>query len=449
MALLLFGSRRRPPRHRASRLVPMHRSWIAAFWQARISVRAGVSLDDFLRSRLARYRSSLPVPHERLPVAVSVDDGQLVVHAAEPARPPEPSPAGDLDPWLAQLVAEEGPVVRQEATELEIRLSTLDGELTSARRRREELSKRLAADIAAGFIAAPPAVEATAEQMGRPPERSAAPRAALAGFLVATLLAAAWQVALPLLRAANLDPTALRPALEQRPAEVLFVAVFALGVAAGLFTLADAGLGAALRLFRFDEDPRRRRYLGAGAASAAILLLLVAAALAALPQGSDATPRWAFVLLLLALPIGAALLLRVARSEADQRTAEAVAVLAWDRERAQALADRARRLEELEWAETDERNLARERETTRERLREVHARAMESTRLAAEAVERERADLSRLAQSIVSALELDRHEFIRQASARGAADLVSPRRRPDPRPVFDPAKPVETGRLAS
>ncbi|HET7824799.1 MAG TPA: hypothetical protein VFK90_05680, partial [Anaeromyxobacter sp.] len=216
---------------------------------------------------------------------------------------------------------------------------------------------------------------------------------------------------------------------------------------------ADAGLGAAVRLFRFDEDPRRRRYLAAGAAASAALLLLVAAALAALPQGPGATPRWAFVLLLLALPVGAALLLRVARSEAEQRTSEAAAVLAWDRDRAQALADRARRLEELEWAETDERNLANEREATRERLREVHARAMEATRVAAAAVERERGDLSRLAQSLVAALELDRHEFIRQASARGAADLVSPRRRPDPRPVFDPAKPVEpapaTGRLAS
>jgi hypothetical protein len=449
MALFNFASRRRPARRRPPRLDPVHRSWLVAFWHARISVRAGVTLDDFLRSRLARYLAVLPVPQARLPVAVAVDDGQLVVRAAEPARPADAPLADELDPWLSQLVAEEGPAVRQEATELEIRLSTLDAELTAARRRREELSRRVAADIAAGFIAAPPAVEATAEQMGRPPERSAAPRTALLGFLVATLLAGAWQVALPLLRATNLDPTALRPALEQRPAEVLFVAVFALGVAAGLFALADAGLGAAVRLFRFDDDVRRRRYLGAGAASSALLLLAVAAALAALPRGSDSTPRWAFVLLLLVLPVGAALLLRVARSEAEQRTAEAAAVLAWDRERAQSLADRARRLEELEWAENDEQNLAREREATRYRLREVHARAMEASRLAAVTAERERADLSRLAQSLVAALELDRHEFIRQASARGAADLVSPRRRPDPRPVFDPAKPVETGRLAS
>src|SRR5512141_717677 len=45
------------PRPRSLRLEPIRRSWPGAFWQARISVRAGVSLDDYLRSRLARYLS--------------------------------------------------------------------------------------------------------------------------------------------------------------------------------------------------------------------------------------------------------------------------------------------------------------------------------------------------------------------------------------------------------
>jgi hypothetical protein len=430
----------------------VRRSWLAALWQARISVRAGVLLDDFLRSRLARYLAALPVPQGRLPVAVSVDDGQLMVRPADPQPAPEAPPGDHGEPWLEPLVAVEGPAVRQEVAELEIRLSVLDGELNAARRRRDDLSRRLAADVAAGIVAEPEAVEATAEQMGRPPVRSATAHQAVLAFVAATLLATAWQVALPLLRAAALDPTALRAALDARPAEVAFVAVFALGVAAGLFALADAALAAATRLVTGDDDARRRRYLAAGAGGAAVLPVLLGAALSALPPGPGATPRWAFVLLLVALPLGAALLLRLARADAERRAAEAAQALAWDRERARALADRSRRLEELDWAAAEAADLEAEREGARRRLLDVNARAVEEAHLAAEAAERERADLSRLAQSLVAALELDRHEFIRQASARGAADLVAPRRRkapPDARPAFDGATPVETGRLAS
>ncbi|HEY6002729.1 MAG TPA: hypothetical protein VIV57_07625, partial [Anaeromyxobacter sp.] len=162
--------------------------------------------------------------------------------------------------------------------------------------------------------------------------------------------------------------------------------------------------------------------------------------------------RWAFVLLLLALPLGAALLLRIARADAERRAAETAAALAWDRERARALADRSRRLEELDWAAAEEEDLLVQREALRRRLLDVNARAVEEGRLAAEAAERERTELSRLAQSLVAALELDRHEFIRQASSRGAAELFAPRRRkapPDARPVFDGATPVETERVAS
>jgi hypothetical protein len=440
---------RKPRRHRAPRFEPVRRWWLAAFWQARISVRSGVALEDFLRSRLARYLAALPVPRSQLPVAVSVDDGQIVVRPTEPAAPADaPSPYA-ADPWLQPLVALEGPAIRQEVAELEIRLAAIDGELTAARRRKEELSRRLAADIAAGIIAAPSAVEATAEQMGRPPVRSPTPRNALLTFLATTLLATAWQVALPLLRAAGLDAAALRSALEQRPAEVAFVAVFALGVTAGLFALADSALRAALRLFAGEDDARRRRFLAAGAGSATALLLLLAAALAALPSGSGAMPRWAFVALLLALPVAGALLLPVARAEAARRVAEAAAVLAWDRERARELGERARRLEELDWAAEEELDLKQERDAARARLRDLNARAMEAAHLAEEAAHRERGDLSRVAQGLVAALELDRHEFVRQASARGAADLVTPRRRPDARKVFETSTPVESGRLAS
>jgi hypothetical protein len=436
----------------------VHRSWLAAFWQARVSVRAGVSLDDFLRSRLTRYLAALPVPPARLPLAVSVDEGRLLARPAEPSHAPELSRAAeaaqadDVRQRLAPLVAVEGPEVRQEVAELQIRLSVLDGEEDAARRRSEELSRRFAADVAAGSVAAPPAIDATAEQMGRPPERSGSPYRAILAFIGATLLAAAWQVALPLLRAADLDPSALGVAFERRPAEVAFVAVFALGIAAGLFALADAALTAAVQLFRGEEDLRRRRYLAAGAAAAVAFSVLVGAALATLRPGPGGAPGWAFVLLLVALPVGSALLVRFARADAERRAAEAPATLAWDRERARALADRARRLAEIEWAAAEEQEIERKREAARRRLREIDARAVEAARLEADAAEGERADLSRLAQSLVAALDLDRFEFIRQASARGATELFAPPHRkpaPEPLPVFEGATPVETGRLAS
>jgi hypothetical protein len=67
---------------RAARLDLIQRSWPVAFWQARVSVSAGVPLDDYLRSRLARYLAMLPVPRSRLPLSVDVEDGELVVRAA-------------------------------------------------------------------------------------------------------------------------------------------------------------------------------------------------------------------------------------------------------------------------------------------------------------------------------------------------------------------------------
>lgn len=445
------------PRPRASRLDPVRRSWLGAFWQARIGVRAGMTLDDFLRSRLARYLAGLPVPRARLPLAVEVDDGQLSVRAAiEPSRP---VPVDSGEPWLAPLVAIEGPAVRQEVAELEIRSATLESDIGAQRQRREELSRKLAADVSAGIVAGPPEVDATAEQLGRPPVRGAAPRNLALAFAAAALAAETWQVAQPLLRSGGMDPTNLAAEALRRPAEVAFASVFSLGVAAAVFALADAALTAGLALFRGDADDRRRRWLASALLGAGSLAVLLASAVAALPSPPEAPrpPPTSFVLLLVSVPLAATLIVRGARRNEEQRAVELGAALAWDRERARALAERVRRLEELAWAEEQERALERQRDATRRRLRELNARAVAAARIATEAERRERAALARLAQSLVGALELDRYEFIRQASARGAQELVAPHRRKEaePRPAFDDeatapmAAGVQAGRLAS
>jgi hypothetical protein len=432
-----LGALREPrlPRPRLVRMEPVRRTWIGAAWHARIALQAGVSLDDYLRSRLARYLAALPVSRARLPLAVEIEDGQLAVRTAPSPAPPASPPVAVAaeDAWLAPLVAVDGPPARREVSELEVRLVTLDGELERARQRVDERGRQLAADVAVGLVAGPPDVEATAEQLGRPPVRSGAVRGTALAFAAAALAAETWQVALPLLPAMGLAPGALREEAVRSPAEVTLAAVFSLAVATSLFALAHAAVDAAVTLFRGDADDRRRRWLASAALATGGAAALVAAAVAALrPRDAPPLPAPALVLLLLAVPLSAVLALRGSRRDAEGRAADLAAALAWDRERARTLAERARRLEELTWAEDEVRALEARREAARARLRALHARAVEAARLAADCERRGVEELSRLARSLVAALELDRYEFVRQASARGAHELLAPRRRKAP-----------------
>ncbi len=420
------------PRPRPLRLEPIRRSWLGAFWQARISLRAGVSLEDYLRSRLARYLSALPVPRARLPIWIDVEDAQIIAgpHEAE-RRANEAAPA---DAWLSALVGVEGPAVRHEVSELELRLAQLEGEADGARRRSEELARRLAGDVSAGLVPAPSAVEATPEQLGRPDVRSPLPQLALLAFAGLATLAEAWQVAVPLLRSAGMDPAALFDEAARRPVEVAFAAIFGLGIAAGLIGLAHTALGAlnALALESGTEpaEQRRRGWHWAAATGASLLAVLVALALATLPAPGTALPAWSSAVLLVAVPVGVTLVLRAGHVLAERRADQVYSALLWDRERARAISERGRRIEEISWSQELEKDLGRQREAARARMRDISARASAASRLAATAEERERAGLARLAQSLVSALELDRYEFIRQATEQGADALLAPRRRP-------------------
>jgi hypothetical protein len=446
----LVGTERGTARKgRPVRLEPIRRSWVAAWWQARISVRAGVALDDFLRSRLARYLAGLPVPRGRLPLAVEVDDGSLSIHPSTEQRPVRPAaaaaPGGDA--WLDPLVELEGPAVRQEIWELEARIAGLDGRVAEARAHADERSRRLAADLGVGAIPLPAGIDATAEQLGRPPVRSGRREAAILTFGIGALAAVTWEVGLSLLRVAGIDAAALLAEAARRPVDLAFVAVFALGVAVALFLFAQVALGRALDLFRGDADARQRRWLAAASAGASAAAIALASAMALVrPEPGGTTPggrvTWALVFLL--VPAATAILLRTARVEADLRAVELEAALAWDRERARALAERARRLEELAWAEEEVRDLARQRDAARRRLRDLEVRAISASRVSAEAERRERASLSRLAETLVGALELDRYEFVRQATARGAPELLAAaRRKPEARPRVEAAASAE------
>jgi hypothetical protein len=433
------------PRPRTRRIDAPRRSWLSSALAARVAVRAGVPLDDHLRARLAHHLAALPVPRERLPLQPEIDDGQIAVR--RPAPGVEPGPAPDEDAWLAPLVALEGPAVRQEVASLEIRASVLEGELDDARRRAGDLARALAGDVAQGLVPAPSAVDATAEQLGRPPVRSGAPHALALLFAVVLLAAETWQLASPLLAASGLAPGAVAATFARAPVEVVLPALFALGIAGALFALAVGGLAAAAEVLRAEVAPSRRRGLAAAGLAALAVSVLLALAVAALPGGADA-PAPTAALLLLALPLAAALALQAARGDRARRQEELARALEWDRARAHDLLARARRAEELEWADEQVRQREAAREAARRRLRELSARAVEAGRVAAEAARREREALARVAQGLVAALELDRFEYLRQAGARGAADLVR-RRKPEVRAVAEPAPAAEAGRLAS
>jgi hypothetical protein len=436
------------PRPRSPRVEPLRRSWLVAGWQARLAVQAGISLDDFLRARLARYLGALHVPRGQLPLAVEVQDGQVRVG---PAPSPDAAPiASGPDAWLAPLAALDGPAVRDEVARLEVRAGTLEGEIEAARRRAGELGRRLAADVAAGIVAGPTGVEATAEQLGRPPVRGGASTTLAATLGAAAVAAETWQIAQPLLRGAGLDPTRLGAEAARAPADATFAAIFALGVAVALTALAHAALEAAGAALGGDPaDPRRRWNLGIALCAPAVAAAL-AAAVTALPARGQGAGRAPLVVLLVAVSFAAALALRAAARDAARRREDLAAALTWDRERARALAERSRRLEEVDWAEDDARTLERERDAARRRLEALSARAAAAGRVAEENARRERAAMAHLAENLVSALELDRYDFVRQASARGADDLVAPRRRKvaEPPPAAA-AEPAPAGRMAS
>jgi hypothetical protein len=414
-----------PARKRAA-IEPLRRSGLGSLWHARAAVRAGVRLDDFLRFRLARYASHLAVPPSALPVEVDVGGGEPVVRARPAPRPAPsygPARATDESRWLRHLVELEGPVAARELDDAEAAVDALDARALKQRARIDEIARALADDVAAGTIVPPPRVDGTPEQMGRPPVPSAAPVASLRGFTAALLVAETWQLSGPVLAAGGIDPSVLGIAAQSDPLGVALGLVFALGAAAAIFVLAHVAVSRAVDVFAETPVERRRRYLGATSAGAA----LVAGAVA----GTALVPgRWPIVVLLVAVALSAAFLFRLANHLQGARAGAVQAALTWDRERFVELSERARRVQVLEWATDELRQIEADRLAARRRLRAFQRRAIESERHAAEAHAAEARQLERLADSLVTALELDRYLFIRLASQTENGALLLRRDRP-------------------
>lgn len=427
------SAQRMPPEPRLAR------SRIAAAIEARSAVRAGVRLDDFLRSRLAKYVASLPVPLEELPVSIEISGGEAVVRSKAPPRPfgpRPPAPAEAPDP-LAALVEREGPCAAREIDDADAALRDLDARAAALRARIRDESHAFAEALASGALAPRPDVDATPEQLGRPPVPTAAPIWALRGFVGALALAEAWRFSGPALAAAGVDAAGVDAALRLAPVRAGFALAFAIGAAAAVF--AFAGVALARAADALDEATARRGALGALAATVAAL----AAGGVAVAASSES--RWAHAVLLVAVPFAAALLARWASSLARRRAGALDAALAWDRDRAREALERGRRVEAVAIAETELRSLEAERAAARRRASRLQRRAIAADRHAVLSARASARRLDRLSEGIAGALELDRYLFIRLAAERDATVLTAPVRAPR----LEPAVATERLGIAS
>ncbi len=415
--------------------VKVHRSRLEVSVEARMAVRSGIRLEDFLRNRLAKYAARLPVALEDLPVTIDIDGGEPVVRsraAAQPATPNaygasySPSYAPQARPeehrWMRSLVEREGPFAAQEIHEAEAALAALDQRVAAARDRAEQLARTLADDLAAGKVPAPAAVDATPEQLGRPPVPAHTPATALRTFVLALVVAEAFFFSGPILGAQGVDPTGIVEALRASPVPVAMAVVFALGAAAAVFAFASVSLARLAQLDGARERPGSRGTLLAAALVAALLTGGVTAA-------ATNPSRLAHVALLAIVPFAGALLLRAAARLQVARDAALQAALAWDRALAQEVSARARRLEIVEQARAEVDRLEAERAESRRRLRALEQRAVTAERAASERTRREARRLERLAESLAGALELDRYAFLRLATEAAHDALVRPVRR--------------------
>jgi hypothetical protein len=404
-------------------------------------VLAHVPLADYLRARLARYDLALQVPRSRLPLRIELAGPEIrSALITDPSAAPPPPGTG---PGSA-LEALDGPSTLREWGELQARVVALEDEADAARRRAEALAERFSAEVASGAITLAPEDDAAAGPLGRPGIRGAGLLWTLTLVVGATVLAEAWAIAVPMLLLAGAYPP---PFAGPGALEAAVHLAFALGAAVGLLALAFLALGAAEAMIR-GAGPKLRRRLATAGALLALLAAGAAAEATALDAPRSGIPPASHAILLLALPLGAALATRRAQREHAARAEEVAAALAWDRERAGALGARARRLEELAWAEGDARAAQRRVVRARARAAALARRAEAAARLLERAGRRALREQLRLAQSLLAALERDRYEYLRQAAERLPAEATAaPAPVDEPRPAV-PDRGEGSGRVA-
>ncbi len=401
---------------RRQKLPPPKLSWYSAFWGARLAVRAGIPLEDFLKHRLSQHLAALPVPPSRLPIAIAVEEGGVIATRSSPAP-------GQRAPWLESFLRAEGPA----ALGPEIQLAQADaarlaGRIEAQRKRVDEVTRELE-DATRGTEVADPADEAQAQQMGRP-QIPLPLGLGLQLFALALVLAETWQLAIPCLEGTGIRTSDLAGELLRAPMGLVLGSLFALGASASLFLFANLALCRGLELFQAQPEPRRRLWTALAAAAAALLAAAMAWSIAGMRPGAThpidlAYARSTLFLIALAIPAATAWMLRVARDLDAARAEALVEARAWDHEHYRSFAELSRRATTLGEEEHRLARLEADRATAIRHLGALQQRGMAAQRLAADAADQDEQELGRVGQSIAAALELDRYEYVRQTTVRG------------------------------
>jgi hypothetical protein len=414
---------RRASRPPAAPRVP--RSALGAALDARSAVRAGIRLDDFLRQRLARYAIRLPVPLEALPVTVDVEGGEAVVRA-RPIPGVRGPRLGDAAP--ARAPAADGFLAEGALREGEARLAALADRARAASERADAVERELAAALASGAVVARPAIDATAEQLGRPAVEPAWPAHGLRTLAGILLAAETWHFAGTALSRAGVAQDALDAALRTSPLPAGLALLAAGAAAASAFAFAWLALTRGAEAAAATPAGHRGRLFLAWAAGSALLVPSVAAAATAADPVSG-------LVLAATLPFAGAALWRGAGALEARRAGALGAVLAWDRERAREELERGRRVEACARADADARAAEGRREKAAARLRALQREAIAEARIAEASARAAATRLDRLAEGLAAALEQDRYAFLRTAGEharpapeRPALSRVAPER---------------------
>jgi hypothetical protein len=402
---------------RRPHLRPPRVSGLAASLAARVALRAGIPIEEFLRHRLARSLSALPIPAGRLPVTLSIEDGGFI--ATSPSAPPQARRA----PWHASFLRAEG----ASALAAEIQLAQADAARFAARievqRKRADEVARTLEEASRGAEVADPADPAQAEQMGRPPVPPPF-GLGLQLFALALLLAETWQLAVPCLEAAGIRTADVVQEAHRNPLAVALGLLFALGASASLFLFASIALRRLMDLVEAQPASRQTALAALGSLAACAAAAAMAWSIADMRPGGRrpvdlAYARTTVFLVSLAIPATTAWLLRLARRLDEVRDVALAQARAWDQVHY-------RKLQELgryaAVAAEEERRCARleaDRALALRRLRILQQRAAAAERLAADAADTEEQELLKVAQAVTAALELDRYEYLRQGRAHG------------------------------
>ncbi len=469
---LLRSIFRREGDHTVRRFVmPIERSRRASAKDAAWAVGSDVRLSEYLPYRLAWYQRERPQDDQPLPLSVGVSEGDIVVAPNRVAATDRvegylgerlgPCNSEVSDPVLRQLrfLSAVNPV---EAKTLLEDLHVADDERRCLTTREKSVSSRDEQDAAALHAAVADETAIVPTTHARPTQERGRPKGAFPWgiigiwfFTVLTVLAEAYQFALPYFDRVGIDASNLAIEWQKNPWSIVAAAGFAIGAAAILFILAHWCLDAALSVYRNEGDRRQKILNGVGA-----FVLVVAIAVAASGIGSmrhtmsvgaleigsaspgdvhhDEAGKSIFLVLTFLMPFAIASLHQVIRRRRNERAAQRTEIEEWDHSENKLLECR-ERLEELGRVDDAEKEAIRARnEAVGERILNIGGEMADAELAVRDRIETERRYAWAFVTSLIAALEQDKFFFIAAARRNGRVSLIGEEPHANAHPVSQP-----------